>query len=210
MPQSDDATAIVRDLIAAGVDPSLIARVSVLAARVSDLDRRRATDADRQRRSREARHASHVTSRDTSDVTPRAYTFPPKKIEPKKVLSMQIPSDLVMSEANLAFAKSKGLSDEGARAQFERFRDHFLASGARKRDWDAVWRNWVTSPYQQTRQSNGHHHAPRPGSKEDQRERTAEAYRQLSDYVDAHADESRRGRKPRPADAGFLPFAKPS
>lgn len=52
--------------------------------------------------------------------------------------------------------------------------------------------------------------APRPGSKEDNRERTHHALRKLSDYVDAHADEPGGSGGAREAHAGLLPFAKPA
>ncbi len=155
---SDETTALIRDLIEAKVDASLIARVSVLAARVSDLDRRRASDSERQRRRRvNGSHVSHVTSResrvsrDPSDTPPVHILSPEeKKIEPKKVLSMPISPELKISESNLAFAISKGWAETRAQTEFDRFRDHFLASGAKKRDWDATWRNWIRSPYQKT------------------------------------------------------------
>lgn len=66
----DSPTLLIRDLIAAGVDADLVARVSVLAARVAELDRRRASDAERQRKSRANRHVTSRESRESQDITP--------------------------------------------------------------------------------------------------------------------------------------------
>lgn len=51
--------------------------------------------------------------------------------------------------------------------------------------------------------------APRPGSKEDNRERTAIALRKLGDFA-ARADDAGTGGSPRAPDVGLLPFAKPT
>ena len=48
------------------------------------------------------------------------------------------------------------------RHEFDRFRDHALQKDRRCADWDAAWRNWLSSPYQHRGQSNGHQE-PKPG-----------------------------------------------
>src|SRR5262249_17214168 len=103
----------------------------------------------------------------------------------------------------------RGLSEERIDAEAERFRDHSLKKAIVHHNVDAAWRNWVTSPYQARAPANGSH-APRPGSKEDQRERTAEAYQALSEFVAAHPDDEGGGSRSRAADVGLLPFAKPA
>lgn len=72
-------------------------------------------------------------------------TVTTQKKEPKKVLSM--PIDFV---PDFEVARKQGWSPEREQAEFHRFRDHALANGKRYKDWQAAWRNWVTSPYQQT------------------------------------------------------------
>lgn len=72
MTQQDTPTDLLRDLIAAGLDPSLIARISLMVSRASEIDRRREMDAARQQKLRDKRHvshANHVMSRDERDVT---------------------------------------------------------------------------------------------------------------------------------------------
>lgn len=51
-----------------------------------------------------------------------------------------------LPESWKAFAIENGLTRDGAQHEFDKFRDHFLAtSGQRavKSDWLATWRNWV-------------------------------------------------------------------
>ena len=146
---------ILDDLIAAKVPSDTILAVAELIAQ-AEVNRqieaensiRRAKNAERMRNVRaRARTCKHV------QTPPPAYTTPPKKIEPKKVLSMPIPSDWL---PDLEFAKARGWPTEYAQAEVQRFRDHALAKGRRCKDWQAAWRNWVTSPFQQTLPVNGH------------------------------------------------------
>lgn len=79
-----------------------------------------------------------VVERETSSLsTPR------KRAAPKT----RIPPDALISERMRAAATGRGLSDAEAEAQFAKFRDWAVAKGQAYADWDAAWRNWLTSPY---------------------------------------------------------------
>jgi hypothetical protein len=52
--------------------------------------------------------------------------------------------------------------------------------------------------------------APRPGSREDTRERTIHALRKLKDYARSHSDDEARGGDAGPSSAGLLPDAQPA
>lgn len=84
---------------------------------------------------------------------------------------------------------------------------------ARKADWDmtfTVWmrRNAKTGPPR----VNGHHvaPAPRPGSREDRAERTANALAELRRQAGFDTDEQGRSGPARDDLAGFLPLPKPA
>jgi uncharacterized protein YdaU (DUF1376 family) len=66
-----------------------------------------------------------------------------KRAKPKT----SIPPDALISEPMRAAAEERGLSDAEAEAQFKRFRDWAVAKGQVYADWDAAWRNWLTSPH---------------------------------------------------------------
>lgn len=57
----------------------------------------------------------------------------------------RIGKDWVPSEADEAFAKSQGFSDQQIRSLADQFRDHWLGESGKKAakvDWAATWRNW--------------------------------------------------------------------
>ncbi len=70
---------------------------------------------------------------------------------PKRAL--EIPEQ--PTEKAINFAVSHSWAPPKIQSEWERFRDHSLAKGKKHRDFEAAWRNWVTSPYQQTGTSNG-------------------------------------------------------
>lgn len=175
------------------------------------------TNSDRQKRYRDRQRVTANTVTETVTVTPprdreqnteaetergSLRSLPRKRGEP-------IPPAWVPTEKGRDFARSKGFDIDKILSEGQRFRDHSLAKGLLHKDIEAAWRNWVTSPYQaRTSMTNGT--APRPGSKEDNRERSALAYRRLSDYVDSRTDDAGAGGSPREANAGLLPFVKPA
>lgn len=149
-----DSTELLEQLIKTGTPARLVAQVATLVAEVDSLQKRRKADAARKRMSRDIRGSpsSHVTSRMSQDVTPSIYTTPPKNSEPKRVpRSMpkhELPPDFELSEGNRGYARKQGWAETKIDSEFERFRDHALASGRKQVDWNAAWRKWVTSPYQ--------------------------------------------------------------
>ena len=56
--------------------------------------------------------------------------------------AQRLPAEFELTEERKATAKAEAVNPE---REFARFCDHWRASGgsnARKRDWDAAWRNW--------------------------------------------------------------------
>lgn len=115
-----------------------------------------------------------------------------------------LPPDWVLSEKGGAFAKAKGLSEERITSEAERFKDHALANGRRQVDWEAAWRSWVNSPLQKRGMNGATAAPPRPGSRDDIRERNADAYRQLCDWVDANSNDKGGSGGDCEATFGFL------
>lgn len=143
---------ILDELIAAKVSVETISAVATLIAQAeihskidAALAEKRARNAERMRSVR-----ARANTCDNVQAPPHAYTTPQKKIDSKKNLS--IPDDFV---ADLGYATRRGWSIEYATAEAARFRDHALAKGRKCRDWQAAWRNWVTSPYQSVPKPNG-------------------------------------------------------
>lgn len=68
---------------------------------------------------------------------------PRKRVAPKT----RITPNALISDRMRAAAEQRGLSDAEAEAQFVKFRDWAVAHGKAYADWDAGWRNWLTSPY---------------------------------------------------------------
>ena len=120
-------------------------------------------------------------SRDSHSDTPPVDTSPPlsKKDtkESKQTLSMracQLPPDFKLTEADIAFALSKGFDQKRVQSEFERFCDHAAAGGRRQVDWHAAWRKWVTSPYQN---GNGGSNGRKYGTLDEQGRRLVELAR---------------------------------
>jgi hypothetical protein len=68
----------------------------------------------------------------------------------------RIPPDAILSDRHREIAAAKGLTDAEAEAQFLRFRDWARAKGQAYLDWDAAWRNWITSPHFKPITGGGH------------------------------------------------------
>jgi uncharacterized protein YdaU (DUF1376 family) len=83
------------------------------------------------------------TEPDTDIRTETNVSVARKRATPKTI----IPPDALISEPMRAAAEQRGLSDAEAEAQFKRFRDWAVAKGQAYADWDAAWRNWLTSPH---------------------------------------------------------------
>ena len=59
----------------------------------------------------------------------------------------QIDPSAEISAEQMATAIERGLPEAEAQAQFCRFRDWAVAKGQAYADWNAAWRNWITSPH---------------------------------------------------------------
>ena len=59
----------------------------------------------------------------------------------------QINPSAEISADQMAIATERGLQEAEAQAQFCRFRDWAVAKGQAYADWNAAWRNWITSPH---------------------------------------------------------------
>jgi len=58
----------------------------------------------------------------------------------------RLPDEWTPGEPGLAFASQHGLANGKVQAEFDRFRDYWLAQPGQKgvkTDWQATWRNWV-------------------------------------------------------------------
>lgn len=144
--------AALRELIAAGVTGDAL--VTAVERIESASQPRRTPGALRQQRYRERHKASQSVTSDEVHIDSSSSSEIQKK---KKKVSTPIADDASLSDADRAYALSKGWTAEKAETEFTRFRDHALANGRTARDWRAAWRNWVTSPYQKPAKGmNGH------------------------------------------------------
>ena len=82
---------------------------------------------------------------------------------------------------------------------------------ARKSDWNATFTGWMRreAPRARAGPTNGHGAAPRPGSREDTRERTVNALRKLDLFVNARPDDAGAGGDDRAPILRVIPHAKP-
>lgn len=116
-----------------------------------------------------------------------------------------IPEDWALSEDDRVVARSFNWTEAKIDLEAARFKDHSKANGRLHKDISAAWRNWVRSPFQQTNGSG-----PRPGSKEDTRERTVNALDKLRRYVRSNPDDDEAGGRSSGPPIGLLPFVKSS
>ena len=209
---TDQGGDLIEELIAAGMPTRLIARVAMLIARVEQDDKRRARDAERMRgvreRSRTFGTVQNVQNTENTDIcVPSSPTKETKKERKKEthIRANVLPADFELNEADLNCAKEAGWDGKRVRDELVRFKDHAAAKGRKQVDWHASFRQWIRSPYQRAGPVNGER-VPRPGSREDTRERTVNALRKL----DLFGPDDLGGRE----DAGAqvprrLPLAKP-
>lgn len=150
-------TSIVEALVQCGATPEMIlcAVRAAEADQQSDIDRRRASDRERQQRRR-----AHVTSQAITATTgiplsdkERSPT-PPKEINtpdntqavaPARVFrrAVRLPEQF---EPDRDFAAGLGFGEAEAAVELAKFRDYWAAKSGRdaaKLDWLATWRNWM-------------------------------------------------------------------
>jgi hypothetical protein len=176
---------VLRAMAAAGASLDVILTVIEADQKVHTdaLTKRRISDANRQRKVR----WNNVTSRESRDslTALTAETVPPpiseeRKKEDKKGRKHAIPKDW----GPLPCEETKDWPQGRIEKEASRFRNNALQRGATYVDWQAAWRNWCSSPYQQkghvNGNGNGHMGAPpRPHSREDRIERTNAAWEKL-------------------------------
>lgn len=143
---------LIADLVRAGVDPDLVARVANALTEVAlsaiprnsadvSAERRRAKDRERKRFVR----GNPQTSAESADAPLNT-----KKEEKKdrKRTGERLSADWKPSEVDLEFATTKGMTRQRADLEAEKFRNYWTAKSghaATKLDWSATWRNWVLS-----------------------------------------------------------------
>ncbi|WP_143348254.1 hypothetical protein [Ensifer adhaerens] len=181
-------TAIVEALVQSGASPEMILSAvrAAEAGHVSEIERRRASDRERQQRRR-----ARVTSRDVTVTADGALSdkesspAPPKETNSpdpnpggdgdrpirtaalaagsrRSGRAMRLPEDF---EPDWAFAGGLGFARAEASVEFDKFRDYWRAKSGRdasKLDWAATWRNWMRNaggrgPGGAGRGRRGHH-----------------------------------------------------
>jgi hypothetical protein len=162
-------TSIVEALVLCGATPEMIlcAVRAAEAGQQSDIDRRRASDRERQQR-----HRAHVTSRavtatgaaplsdkERSPTPPKETNSPdntqtpapsrniqasaPSRRLPGARRAMRLPEQF---EPDRDFAARLGFGEAEVELELEKFRDYWTAKSGRdaaKLDWPATWRNWM-------------------------------------------------------------------
>lgn len=93
---------------------------------------------------------------------------PPYRASPKK-RAAPLPDDFGMSDERLAYALSKGLDHLDADVEIEKLRNWAHGNGTVKKDWDAMWRNWVLTAVERRSsnrrgQANGRGNGPIGGT----------------------------------------------
>jgi hypothetical protein len=101
------------------------------------------------------------TIEQNTEIEARASTAEVIPLKPKPVLNdrgHRIPDDFTLTAERIEIARRIGLADDRVQSQFDRFRDHWLQAdspSARKRNWDAAWRNWVREAADRLERSRG-------------------------------------------------------
>jgi hypothetical protein len=152
-------TQLLTDLLTAGLQPELVARVAEACAEsyargLIDAQPQRTKAAERQARYRD-RHTVTQTSQSVTErngASQRDVSFSPappfSKIDNKKTSmrdskrGTRIPDDWQPSHDD---AKAEGLTDTDIAQETARFRDYWkgrAGGGGVKLDWPATWRNW--------------------------------------------------------------------
>lgn len=145
-------TALITDLVRAGVDPELVGRVAnalVEAAQSGNSAEFHDVSAERRRaKDRERKRKIPQNSAESAEIPMSASTL--KKDTNTSSLSKRraerISAEWKPSEVDLEFALSRGLPRPRVDTEIEKFRNYWTAKSGRdatKRDWPATWRNWI-------------------------------------------------------------------
>ena len=204
------AAVVVTEAFAAGVLSAGIPRNSV----DETAERRRAKDRDRKRLSAENLRNSMETPQNSNPPLTLS-SFPStntevekrgKKVRARKPISAPLPTDWQPKPAHFEAASKRQISQAAVLEKAEDMRLWAKSKGEFKADWDATFHGFLRRDAPRFTTANGG--APRPGSKEDTRERTVNALRRLNPFADA--DDNRSGEGDGPPLPRQLPFVKPS
>lgn len=204
----------------ASVDVILAAVEAELVAEGERVQARRAKDAERQRRwrARDSVESQPVTrshcdtkvslssllSSSTSITKEEEKKEERKKERKERARKIPVPPDWKPNEAHYAKAAILGIPADLMLMKADDMRNWAKSKAVIRADWDATFFGFLR-PHDSV---NGHGAAPRPGSKEDTRERTVNALRALDPFP--------REDEPRPSESFGAPvsrqlsFAKPT
>lgn len=157
--------------------------------------------------SRDAPDAHILTSSSLPESQEHSEEKKVRNTKRKKNENVTLPDDWMPDRE---YCKSLGWNDQHTDREAQRFRDSAISKErkyAGARGWAAAWRNWCTSPFQQAPPGlNGT--APRPGSKDDTRERTVNALRSLDPFP--RDDDAQRSEGTGPPIPRQLSLVKPA
>lgn len=164
---SRGAREIMLELASTGLTPVQTALVVELIAasltEAPDEVKKRSPGAVRTERWRERHKTSHVTSQTSqtsqvTDVTSHKERSLPIPLSKETIglskndkpieRARETPAEIAPPEA-ATFATELGWTAARIDTEWDKFRDWHLASGTRRKDVLAAWRNWCRSPYQQ-------------------------------------------------------------
>ncbi len=145
---------LISDMIRAGVDPDLVARVSnaLIACTHSTgipvdsaAEKRRAWDRERKRNAKAIPPDSTGIPQNSENAS---ISKDLKKRERQNSRGTRIPADWTLTDGERTFAKAEGFSDWEIQREVQKFRDYWAAcAGSKgvKLDWPATWRQWIRS-----------------------------------------------------------------
>jgi len=171
----------------------------------SERDEKRDADRDASRRS-VTDHCNLLSSSSLLSVS--EVSLESKKQVVARARGTRLSADAVLSDADRKFATDNGAADPDA--LWAEFIDYWIGvPGQRgtKLNWSATWRNRVRTVKKPSARSSNQY-APRPGSKEDTRERTVNVLRSLDPFP--RADDARSGEGVGSPVPRLLPFVKSS
>lgn len=146
---------LIADLIRAGVDPDLIARVSVALVDASvrrhsadvpvDLQAEKRRSADRERK-RNLRNSADNPQIPQIPQTALLLIEDKNKILSKKERATRLSADWRLTDGDRKYALDKWMPADRIVTEAEKFKNYWIAksgSAATKTNWSATWQNWV-------------------------------------------------------------------
>jgi uncharacterized protein YdaU (DUF1376 family) len=111
--------------------------------------------ARRERALNERSNARSTNAEHPSPSPPRDKTKKEPLRGSKESNAKRLPEDFALTPERIEIAKAEKVDPQRT---FQKFTDHWLAAGganARKRDWDAAWRNWCRNDHDRNHGPNG-------------------------------------------------------